>query len=243
MNDVALQYPWWLLALLILPLVSWLRWRRGLPALIVPFAAAWWRPVLVPATRLPAILMGGGLVLLVVALARPQKMEISTEVRQEGYDLMLAIDLSGSMLAEDFEQGGVRLNRLQAIKPVIQAFINTRPNDRIGLGITRRVGTMWAAYVFAILSLVSLPAAIASGNLIIIIGWIAQTFLQLVLLPIIIVGQNIQAQSADRRAIATYEDAGAILAEAIEIQAHLAAQDKQLSELVKRMDKLEKTKP
>ena len=63
------------------------------------------------------------------------------------------------------------------------------------------------------------------------------------LLPIIIVGQNIQAQSADRRAIATYEDAGAILAEAIEIQAHLAAQDKQLSELVKRMDKLEKTKP
>ena len=116
-------------------------------------------------------------------------------------------------------------------------------NDRIGLGITRRVGTMWAAYIFAILSLVSLPAAIASGNLIIIIGWIAQTFLQLVLLPIIIVGQNIQAQSADRRAIATYEDAGAILAEAIEIQAHLAAQDKQLSELVKRMEKLEKTKP
>jgi Ca-activated chloride channel family protein len=71
--------------------------------------------------------------LLVVALARPQKMEISTEVRQEGYDLMLAIDLSGSMLAEDFEQDGVRLNRLQAIKPVIQAFIHTRPNDRIGL--------------------------------------------------------------------------------------------------------------
>jgi Ca-activated chloride channel family protein len=133
MNDVALQYPWWLLALFLVPLVSWLRWRRGLPALIVPFAAAWWRPVLVPATRLPAILMGAGLVLLVVALARPQEMEISTEVRQEGYDLMLAIDLSGSMLAEDFEQDGVRLNRLQAIKPVIQAFIHTRPNDRIGL--------------------------------------------------------------------------------------------------------------
>ena len=133
MTELTLQYPGWLFALLILPLVSWLRWRRGLPALIVPFAAAWWRPVLVPATRLPAILMSGGLVLVVVALARPQKMEIVTEVRQEGYDLILAIDLSGSMLAEDFEQGGVRLNRLQAIKPVIQAFINTRPNDRIGL--------------------------------------------------------------------------------------------------------------
>lgn len=117
-----------------------------------------------------------------------------------------------------------------------------KANERIGLGITRRVGTMWAAYLFAALSLVSLPAAIASGNLIIIIGWIAQTFLQLVLLPIIIVGQNIQAQSADKRAIATYEDAGAILAEAIEIQAHLTAQDKQLTKLVKRMETLEQPK-
>lgn len=116
-------------------------------------------------------------------------------------------------------------------------------NDRIGLGITRRVGTMWAAYLFAGLSLVSLPAAIATGDPIIIVAWIAQTFLQLVLLPIIIVGQNIQAQSADKRAIATYEDAGAILAEAIEIQAHLSAQDRQLSKLIKRMEDLEKTKP
>ena len=114
-------------------------------------------------------------------------------------------------------------------------------NDRIGLGITRRVGTMWAAYVFAGLSLVSLPAALASGDPIIIVAWIAQTFLQLVLLPIIIVGQNIQAQSADQRAIATYEDAGAILAEAIEIQAHLSAQDRQLAQLIKRMEKLEKS--
>ncbi len=46
---------------------------------------------------------------------------------------MLAIDLSGSMLAEDYEKGGDRINRLQAIKPVIQAFINDRPNDRIGV--------------------------------------------------------------------------------------------------------------
>ena len=99
---------------------------------------------------------------------------------------------------------------------------------------------MWAAYLFACLSLVSLPAAIATGDPIIIVAWVAQTFLQLVLLPIIIVGQNIQAQSADKRAIATYEDAGAILAEAIEIQAHLTAQDRQLSALIRRMEKLEK---
>ena len=59
---------------------------------------------------------------------------------------------------------------------------------------------MWCAYVFALLALISLPSAIASGNSIIIIGWIAQTFLQLVLLPIIIVGQNVQAAASDARA-------------------------------------------
>ena len=133
MTEIFFKNIGWLLAVLVVPLAVWLRWRRGVPALIVPFAAAWWRPVLVPATRLPAILMAAGLVLLVFALARPQKMEIRSEVRQEGYDLILAVDLSGSMLAEDYEEGGARLNRLQAIKPVIKAFINDRPNDRIGL--------------------------------------------------------------------------------------------------------------
>ena len=59
---------------------------------------------------------------------------------------------------------------------------------------------MWCAYVFAALALVSLPAAIISGSPIIIVGWIAQTFLQLVLLPVIIVGQNIQAAASDDRA-------------------------------------------
>lgn len=113
-------------------------------------------------------------------------------------------------------------------------------NNRIGLWITQRVGTMWAAYAFFALSLVSLPAALASGNTLVIVAWIAQTFLQLVLLPIIIVGQNIQAAASDQRAIATYEDAGAILDETKEIQAHLAAQDAALSELVTRFEALNK---
>ena len=112
-------------------------------------------------------------------------------------------------------------------------------SDRIGLGITKRVGTMWAAYIFFGLTLVSLPAAIASGNVIIIVSWVAQTFLQLVLLPIIIVGQNIQAAASDRRAIATYEDAGAILEEAKEIQNHLSDQDKALGHLIDRLEALE----
>jgi hypothetical protein len=101
----------------------------------------------------------------------------------------------------------------------------TRFNRKVGLGITTTVGTMWCAYVFFLLTLVSLPAAIASHSPIIIVSWIAQTFLQLVLLPVIIVGQNIQAASADARSTATYEDAGAILDEAKQIQQHLAAQD------------------
>lgn len=113
-------------------------------------------------------------------------------------------------------------------------------NERIGLVITQSVGTMWAAYVFFGLTLVSLPAAIASGNTLVIVSWVAQTFLQLVLLPIIIVGQNIQAKSSDERAIATYEDAGAILEEAKEIQSHLGAQDDALEHLITRVEALEK---
>jgi Ca-activated chloride channel family protein len=125
--------PWWLLALLALPLLVWARGRRGAPVLVVPFAAAWHRAALVPRSRWPAVLAGAGLVLLVVALARPQKVEDRREVKQQGYDLMLAIDLSGSMLAEDYERNGERINRLQAIKPIIQAFITQRRGDRIGM--------------------------------------------------------------------------------------------------------------
>ena len=112
-------------------------------------------------------------------------------------------------------------------------------NERIGLIITKSVGTMWAAYAFFGLSLVSLPAAIASHNTIVMVAWVAQTFLQLVLLPIIIVGQNIQAKASDERAIATYEDAGAILEEAKEIQSHLSAQDASLEHLITRVEALE----
>lgn len=125
--------PWWLLALLALPLLMWLRGRRGAPVLVVPYAAVWHRPSLIPSSRWPAAFAVIGIVLLVVALARPQKVEDKREVKQQGYDLMLAIDLSGSMLAEDYERGGERINRLQAIKPIIQAFINQRTSDRIGM--------------------------------------------------------------------------------------------------------------
>jgi hypothetical protein len=113
-------------------------------------------------------------------------------------------------------------------------------NNKLGLAITKGVGTMWAAYVFMALTLVSLPAVIAKGDPVLIVSWIAQTFLQLVLLPIIIVGQNIQATAAEERAKATYKDAEAVLHEAQQIQAHLSHQDKALEHLFDRIDQLEK---
>jgi Ca-activated chloride channel family protein len=133
--DFQLADPLWLLALLALPLLVWMRGRRRVPVLLVPFAAAWHRPSLAAASRWPVLLGVLGLTLLIVALARPQRVEDKREVRTQGYDIMLAIDLSGSMLAEDYERAGERINRLQAIKPVIQAFITNRPNDRIGIVI------------------------------------------------------------------------------------------------------------
>jgi hypothetical protein len=78
-------------------------------------------------------------------------------------------------------------------------------NTRMAVKITKSVGSMWCAYVFALIALISLPSALRSGNSIIIVSWIAQTFLQLVLLPIIIVGQNVQAAASDARAESDHE--------------------------------------
>jgi len=125
--------PLWLLALLLIPVVLGLRRRRRVPVLIVPFAAAWHQPSLTGPSRWPLALALLGLVLLTVGLARPQRLEHRQIVNTEGYDLILAVDLSGSMLAEDFEINGRPANRLQTIKPVIQAFITRRPGDRIGV--------------------------------------------------------------------------------------------------------------
>ena len=107
-----------------------------------------------------------------------------------------------------------------------------RLNAKIGLKLTVIVGTMWCAYLFTVLALVSAPSAFTSGQSLIIIAWIAQTFLQLVLLPIIIVGQNIQAAAADARAQATYDDAAAVLEETKQIQAHLEAQDAAIEKIL-----------
>ena len=70
-------------------------------------------------------------------------------------------------------------------------------NQRVAEKITSFVSTMWCAYLFAALALISLPAAIRSGDVVVIVAWIAQTFLQLVLLSIIMVGQKVSSQSVE----------------------------------------------
>ncbi len=112
-----------------------------------------------------------------------------------------------------------------------------RFNARFGLRITLVVGTMWCAYAFTILALFALPSAIKQGTYFVVV-WLSSSFLQLVLLPIIIVGQNIQAAAADKRSEDTYKDAEAVLKEAEEIQKHLLAQDEAISVIVARLEKL-----
>lgn len=132
-GDYRLHSPEWLAALLALPLMFWLRKTRRTEVLVIPFAAAWHRSSFTSVSRLPSVLACLGIMLLSLALARPQRVDDRRTVRSEGYDLMLAIDISGSMLSEDYVRGGTRINRLEAIRPVLQAFVNKRPNDRIGI--------------------------------------------------------------------------------------------------------------
>src|ERR1700738_2280133 len=112
-----------------------------------------------------------------------------------------------------------------------------RFNDRFGLLITVSVGTMWTAYVFTALALFALPDAVKQGTYFIVV-WLSSSFLQLVLLPIIIVGQNIQAKAADKRAEETYEDAEAVLKESEEIQKHLLAQSEAIAGILHHLQGL-----
>ncbi|MCU1494729.1 MAG: hypothetical protein JWO62_2493 [Acidimicrobiaceae bacterium] len=119
-----------------------------------------------------------------------------------------------------------------------------RFNTWLALKVTTGVGTMWCAYAFAALALVSLPSAINSHSPVVLVSWISQTFLQLVLLSVIIVGQNVLAAAADKRSEATYNDADAVLHEAVKIQEHLLAQDGVLDLLVdKLVNRLDGTTP
>ncbi len=146
-----------------------------------------------------------------------------------------------------------RVSELKVGRPVKTADLRrvnhqnffVRMNARFGLRITVVVGTMWCAYAFSVLALFALPSAINQGTYFVVV-WLSSSFLQLVLLPIIIVGQNIQAAAADKRSEDTYKDAEAVLKESEEIQNHLIEQDKAISDILARLEKLlptQKDKP
>src|ERR1700733_888781 len=107
-------------------------------------------------------------------------------------------------IEERKKRAPIKVNDLRPKNTAFQRF-----NSWLGLKITLIVGTMVCAYVFAAIALISLPDNIHRTQDLIL--WISSSFLQLILLPIIIVGQNIQARASDKRAEATYNDAAAIL--------------------------------
>ncbi|MGK2849693.1 MAG: hypothetical protein ACSLFN_02120 [Candidatus Limnocylindrales bacterium] len=107
-------------------------------------------------------------------------------------------------------------------------------NGRIALMLTTVVGTMWCAYAFGLLALLVLPEAVG-GGLLPLVQWISQTFIQLVMLSVIMVGQNIIGRAADKRAAMTFADTEAIFHEVGQIQAHLQLQDEALHALIRRL--------
>jgi Ca-activated chloride channel family protein len=126
-----------LLLLLLLPLLAWLKGRRGEPPAFLYSSAQLVRG-LVNITRYRA---GGflaalrwlALALFIIALAQPRLTKSETKVTASGVDIVVAFDLSGSMAAEDFEVRGQRLNRMAMAREVLKQFIEKRANDRIGL--------------------------------------------------------------------------------------------------------------
>lgn len=114
-----------------------------------------------------------------------------------------------------------------------------RFNAWFAVKVTNGIGTMWCAYAFAALAIVSLPSAINAHNAVVLVSWVSQTFLQLVLLSVVIVGQNELAAAADVRSEAMYSDADAMLHEVVKLQDHLLAQDRVLGQLADRLTLLE----
>ena len=103
-----------------------------------------------------------------------------------------------------------RIEERKKSGPHLTEYEHVGINGRIAMIITNAVGTMWCAYLFCIIALISLPSAV-HGGIATLISWVAQTFLQLVLLSVIMVGQKVSAAASDRQALQTYKDAEALL--------------------------------
>ena len=130
-------HPWAFALLLLLPLIAFLRGHRG-PAAAIQYSGL---SLFGPLLRSRKVKAGGwlsalrylSLACLIVALARPQKVDSTTQVNESGIDMMLAIDLSPSMEALDYHKDGQDLSRVQVVRETVGKFIQARPNDRIGM--------------------------------------------------------------------------------------------------------------
>jgi Ca-activated chloride channel family protein len=147
-----LAHPWFLLLLLLLPIVAWWKGRRGKPAAFLYSSVQLARGVSSidrsGPGRILAALRWLALAFFIIGLARPQWAESETKINASGIDIVVAVDLSGSMEAEDFELKGQRVNRLVMAKDVVKKFIEKRPGDRVGL-----VAFAGKAYIAAPLTL------------------------------------------------------------------------------------------
>lgn len=136
-KSFAFAQPIFLLLLLLLPLLAWLRGKCGGTAAVVYSSTRLFGNLgHLRKSRAGALLVALsylGLASLIVGLARPQWGTSKTETQASGIDIMLVLDVSRSMLAEDFTIGLKRANRLEAVKQVTDKFIAGRPNDRIGI--------------------------------------------------------------------------------------------------------------
>jgi Ca-activated chloride channel family protein len=134
---MAFAHPYFLLLLLLLPLLAWLKGKRGRsPAFLYSSVR-----LVEGLTRARRSRVGGFLLtlrwlilaLFIVALAQPRLTKSETTVKASGVDIAVAFDLSGSMLSEDFVVKGGRVNRFNLARSVLKGFIDKRPSDRIGL--------------------------------------------------------------------------------------------------------------
>ncbi len=130
-------HPEFLWLLLLLPLLVFLKGRRGsAPALIfstTSIVATLAKGRRVSPGQLVTALKVVAIGLLIISLARPQQGNTTTEVEASGIDILLGVDVSGSMEAMDFTLKNKAVNRLDVVKSVVGEFIDARPNDRIGL--------------------------------------------------------------------------------------------------------------
>lgn len=128
----------------------------------------------------------------------------------------------------------VLAGQIQPVKIADQA--RGKINGRVALRLTALVGTMQAAYLFTVLALVALPSVLGynwfPSRTLIVVAWVSQTFIQLVMLAVLQLGQNLSGAAADARAEATFQDAESILHECVQLQAHLAEQDKVLMQRI-----------